>query len=295
MPALSTLPSRLVRGIGIAAVAVPVVVLFAIVASRERDDGNGQAGGPRSNARSTPVTVAYLDVGAGRNMGGRFIWEGAAPPKAPEFAAPFEETRAGGGTRFSHPLLAWTAILDGFGSPRGPERVHGGIDIGVRGLGQMGVMAACPGTVVSTGIDDEYGLHILIDCGDDLSTLYAYLGEAHAKPGEAISAGAMIGVTHAQGGYLHFEIRFSNVPLDPAEFLDFTPPPRPGNAALTPTAPATSRPRSGSGAPATSAATATQARTATPTRPPATPTPVAVAPSPTRPLPTPVATPKSDH
>lgn len=295
MPAISTLPSRLVRGIGIAAVAVPVVVLFAIVASRERDDGKDVAGGPRSNARSTPVTVGYLEVGAGRNVGGRFIWEGASPPKAPEFAGPFEETVAGGGTRFSHPLYSWTAVLDRYGSPRGPELAHGGVDIGVRGLGQVGVLAACPGTVTFAGADDAYGLHILIDCGDDLSTLYAYLGAAHVKEGDSVPAGAMIGVTHVQGGFVHFEIRFSNVPLDPAEFLDLTPPSRPGSAAGTSSAATPSRTRSSGGAPATSAATATQTRAATPTRTRPTPTPLAASPSPGRSPTTPGPTPRPDQ
>ncbi|MED3564485.1 M23 family metallopeptidase, partial [Bacillus xiapuensis] len=54
-------------------------------------------------------------------------------------------------------------------------------------------------------------------------TLYAHLSKILVKPGQKISQGQIIGncgnTGDSQGIHLHFEIRLSGKPVDPAPYL----------------------------------------------------------------------------
>ena len=71
----------------------------------------------------------------------------------------------------------------------------------------------------------SYGYHVIVDCGDGWSTLYAHMSEIRVNPGQKVSAGAVLGISgvtgFTTGEHLHFEIRKNNVPVDPAAYLPF--------------------------------------------------------------------------
>jgi murein DD-endopeptidase MepM/ murein hydrolase activator NlpD len=255
-------------------------------------------------AGAQPTAHPRLTVGA--------LAEGAIalPDEAP--APPSSELRANGGARFSMPLAAFAGIDDWFGTPRQYGMIHGGVDFGLEGLGSLPVRSACNGTVSETGADGPYGPHVTVDCGAGWTTLYAYLGSLSIAVGTAVNPATQIGTSDSEDLFLHFEIRWQGVPVDPADYLALPPrrrpepTPTPAGASGVPTRPRTTT--GGAVAPenpptptpnttaststpgptsprstATSVATASPTATATNT-PTATPTPRAVKPTPKPPV-----------
>ncbi|MGA7987251.1 MAG: M23 family metallopeptidase [Candidatus Dormiibacterota bacterium] len=99
-----------------------------------------------------------------------------------------------------------------------PERHwHSGIDLAAaRGTP---VMATLPGVATVILSATGYGLHVVIDHGGGLSSLYGHLDTVTIASGEYVSGGAVIGTVgssgNASGPHLHFEIRRDNIPEDP--------------------------------------------------------------------------------
>jgi murein DD-endopeptidase MepM/ murein hydrolase activator NlpD len=64
-----------------------------------------------------------------------------------------------------------------------------------------------------------YGLHVIIDHGGGLSSLYGHLDTVVVASGDAVTAGEMIGTVgstgNATGPHLHFEVRRDGIPEDP--------------------------------------------------------------------------------
>ena len=130
------------------------------------------------------------------------------------------------GGRFAYPLANWSAVTDPFGTSRGAGRIHEGIDLGLWSFPSSQVFAACDGTVVRTEwLTYSYGYHVVIDCGDGWTTLYAHFSEIIAVQGQYVTAGTVIGISgstgFSTGEHLHFEIRQFGTPYDPALYLDF--------------------------------------------------------------------------
>jgi murein DD-endopeptidase MepM/ murein hydrolase activator NlpD len=161
------------------------------------------------------------------------------PPPAPP-VTPTEPSTSGGSTTpstgsgpkpgsngiFHYPLAQWHGVSQVFGSARGSGSYHTGIDLDLWGLSHSPVYAACSGTVVDTEyLTYSYGYHIIVDCGGGFSTLYAHLSQILVTPGQQVSWGTQIGVSgvtgYTTGEHLHFEIRQNNVPVNPANYLDF--------------------------------------------------------------------------
>ncbi len=95
---------------------------------------------------------------------------------------------------------------------------HSGIDLAApQGTP---VMAALPGSVHVVVSPAGYGLHILMDHGDGLSTLYGHLSRTVVIDGDRVAAGVLIGAVgstgNSTGPHLHFEIRRDGVTEDPA-------------------------------------------------------------------------------
>ncbi|MGE0598652.1 MAG: murein hydrolase activator EnvC [Dehalococcoidia bacterium] len=210
---------------------------------------------------------------------------------------PPSELRSAGGKRFSLPVKAHAGIEDYFGTPRLYGMRHAGVDFSLVGLKDIAVNAACAGSVESTGESPELGLHIIVDCGDDWSTVYGFLESVSAEKGSVVKPGESIG-GGSPGEHLHFEIRYQGEPVDPQGYIDIPPKVLP-TATPTPTSTPSPTPRTkptsvsggtaGPGAPAT--ATATPKFTPTPTdTPTVTPTPT-ITPTPTW-TPTPTRTPR---
>jgi murein DD-endopeptidase MepM/ murein hydrolase activator NlpD len=157
------------------------------------------------------------------------------PPPEPD-PTPVAVTRPGGGTsvgappssggRFSLPLGAWRGVSDPFGVYRGEGRIHEGIDLDLWGLWSSPIFSACNGVVIKTEyLTYSYGYHVVVDCGDGWTTLYAHMSAIHVTPGERVSQGTQLGVSgvtgYTTGEHLHFEIRYFGAPVNPADYLGF--------------------------------------------------------------------------
>lgn len=136
---------------------------------------------------------------------------GAAPPAAGGFVAPVSGAR----------------ITQGFGctafpfEPHDaacPERHwHSGIDLAAA-LGTP-VHATRAGIVTVLVSTTGYGLHVVIDHGGGLTSLYGHLSEVAVSSGDHVMTGALVGAVGSSGNstgpHLHFEIRRDGVPEDP--------------------------------------------------------------------------------
>jgi murein DD-endopeptidase MepM/ murein hydrolase activator NlpD len=140
--------------------------------------------GLRADGVAGPATLAAL---------------GAPPPRSP--------------LRFGAPVAA--APGDGFG-PRG-DVFHTGIDFPAP-TGTP-VRAAGAGCVRFSGVDDGYGLLVVLAHSAGVTTWYAHLSRIDVRPGACLAAGAQVGAVgatgHATGPHLHFEVRVRDAATDP--------------------------------------------------------------------------------
>lgn len=102
------------------------------------------------------------------------------------------------------------------GCPSG--HIHTGVDLGAP-LGTP-VHAALDGVARVVVSATGYGLHVILDSGDGLTTLYAHLDSATVHDGDEVAAGDLIGQVgstgNSTGPHLHFEVRRDGIPEDPA-------------------------------------------------------------------------------
>ncbi|MCP3973126.1 MAG: peptidoglycan DD-metalloendopeptidase family protein [bacterium] len=107
-----------------------------------------------------------------------------------------------------HPILGYT-------------RMHTGVDM-TAPLGQS-IRAGAAGSVVIASTYGGYGLTVIIDHGGGMTTLYAHQSRVFVIAGEQVDAGEVIGEAGssglATGPHLHFEVRLSGTPVDPADYL----------------------------------------------------------------------------
>ena len=94
---------------------------------------------------------------------------------------------------------------------------HSGIDLAAaRGTP---VRATLPGLVIIIVSATGYGLHVVIDHGGGLSSLYGHLDTVLVTSVEFVVAGQVIGTVgssgNATGPHLHFEIRRDGIAEDP--------------------------------------------------------------------------------
>lgn len=68
-----------------------------------------------------------------------------------------------------------------------------------------------------------YGVHVLVDHGDGLTSLYAHLTDTQVAVGQTISKGEVLGVSgstgRSTGPHLHFEVKRNGVSVDPMTLL----------------------------------------------------------------------------
>ena len=110
------------------------------------------------------------------------------------------------------------------------QPLHTGIDIASPNA-QVGtpVTAFMPGKVIYAGeIWWGYGKHIIIDHGNNITSLYGHLDKIFVYPGEEIKddkqvIGLMGSTGWSTGPHLHFEIRVFGIPVNPRTFLQGNP------------------------------------------------------------------------
>jgi murein DD-endopeptidase MepM/ murein hydrolase activator NlpD len=125
------------------------------------------------------------------------------------------------GARITQPFGCTPLVIEPYDPMCATRHFHSGIDLAVsRGTP---VHATLAGTCQV--IDDRtgYGLHVVVDHGGGLSSLYAHLEAVTVQSGELVATGQVIGLVgstgNATGPHLHFEIRIDGVPQDPQLFL----------------------------------------------------------------------------
>jgi len=154
--------------------------------------------------------------------------EALAAPEAPPMTAVAEP--AGPVTR----LIAFNAPVrnHGINSPFGLRRLpgqaarnHEGVDIAApRGTS---VYVAAEGLVLRTGYDPAgYGRFVEIRHPNGMSTLYGHLSRLDVASGDAVEAGARIGLVgstgRSTGPHLHFEVRRGARQVNPVKVMGRT-------------------------------------------------------------------------
>jgi murein DD-endopeptidase MepM/ murein hydrolase activator NlpD len=124
--------------------------------------------------------------------------------------------------------LAWPVqgeITSSFGMRVHPtfktKMMHSGIDI--RAPRGTPVQAGGPGEVIYAGWLRGYGQIIIIDHGNDLSSVYAHLASLSVSEGDGVKRGQIIGTVGSTGtttgAHLHFEVRLNGEARDPMRYL----------------------------------------------------------------------------
>jgi murein DD-endopeptidase MepM/ murein hydrolase activator NlpD len=178
---------------------------------------------PDGAAQRGDVIGRVLD--AAHDVTVRAVLDGQKLDTASLLRAALDGVSAAGGA-WTHPVEG-AAVSQPFGcTPYSMEpidracpsgHIHTGIDLAV----PMGtpVHAALDGiahiVVSSTG----FGLHVIVDSGDGLTTLYAHLQSVEVGDGDGVAAGDVIGhagtTGNSTGPHLHFEVRRDGIPEDP--------------------------------------------------------------------------------
>lgn len=102
---------------------------------------------------------------------------------------------------------------------------HTGIDIAnAQGLVGDPITPFMNGTVIFEGEKSwGYGKHIIIDHGNNLTSVYAHLNRIYVYKGQEVKIGDTIGTMGSTGWstgpHLHFEIRVYGIPVNPRVFL----------------------------------------------------------------------------
>ena len=114
------------------------------------------------------------------------------------------------------------AVTSSYGWRSG--RPHNGTDIDLE-TGDT-VRAAWSGKVRYAKYNDGgFGNLVIIRHQNGLETFYAHLSKMIVAPNQEVKAGDPIGLGgntgHSYGSHLHFEVRFYDAPMDPAQVIDF--------------------------------------------------------------------------
>ncbi len=103
----------------------------------------------------------------------------------------------------------------------GRQRYHSGLDIGVD-YGDP-VRAADGGRIINSGWIQGYGYTIIIDHGNDISTLYGHNSQLVVSEGQYVRKGQTVALGGSSGDstgpHVHFEVRQGGSPVSPWNYL----------------------------------------------------------------------------
>jgi len=112
-----------------------------------------------------------------------------------------------------------------FGESSLYQLFHTGIDIAnPDGLIGDPIIPFMEGVVIYAGETARgYGKHVIIDHGNNISSVYAHLDRIYVYNGQKVKIGDVIGkmgsTGWSTGPHLHFEIRVYGIPVNPEEVL----------------------------------------------------------------------------
>ncbi|MGN0638805.1 MAG: murein hydrolase activator EnvC family protein [Huintestinicola sp.] len=106
----------------------------------------------------------------------------------------------------------------------GSSDFHKGIDINKPGCAGEPIVASAAGTVIrASNTGNGYGIHVLIDHGDKISTLYGHMSSCCVNVGDEVAQGQTIGYIgctgYAYGNHCHFEVRVNGETVDPLNYV----------------------------------------------------------------------------
>lgn len=127
------------------------------------------------------------------------------------------------------PVVTWPTkgvITLEFGESDWPYQIfHTGIDI-ANPYGKQGdpITPFINGKVIYAGeIFWGFGKHIIIDHGNNITSLYGHLSKIFVYPGQEVKSGQVIGLEGSSGWstgpHLHFQINIFGIPVNPRTFL----------------------------------------------------------------------------
>lgn len=103
----------------------------------------------------------------------------------------------------------------------GTSRFHAGLDVGAEE--GTPIVAADSGTVIVSEWYGGYGNAIIIDHGNDITTLYGHCSQLYVPVGQTVQKGQLIAAVGSTGlstgPHLHFEVRIKGEPSDPVAYL----------------------------------------------------------------------------
>jgi murein DD-endopeptidase MepM/ murein hydrolase activator NlpD len=112
-----------------------------------------------------------------------------------------------------------------FGNRRSPWapnlEFHGGIDIAAA-VGSP-VHAPAPGTVIFAGRHPEFGVLLLIDHGQAITSLYGHLSRLNVAVNQRVERGSLLAWSgntgRSSGPHLHYEIQVNGQPVNPHTYF----------------------------------------------------------------------------
>lgn len=127
-----------------------------------------------------------------------------------------------------HNSIAWPAtgvITLRFGESSMYQLFHTGLDIAnAEGVVGDSITPFMDGTVIYAGETFlGYGKHVIIDHGNNITSVYAHLDRIYVYKGQGVHIGDTIGAMGSTGWstgpHLHFEVRVFGIPVNPEVFL----------------------------------------------------------------------------
>ena len=122
-----------------------------------------------------------------------------------------------------------TRMSSGFGYRRDPFTRRGAMHQGLDFKGPTGspIYSAAKGKVAFVGRKAGYGKVVEVNHGNGMMTRYAHMSKFHARVGQEVAAGDLIGAIgstgRSTGPHLHFEVRINDRAVNPRKFLETAP------------------------------------------------------------------------
>ncbi|MBO5879739.1 MAG: M23 family metallopeptidase [Clostridia bacterium] len=200
--------TKTVYGIVIAALCIAAIVIGIVAANNQKDDTLMQEP-PTQNEEQPPID----------SPNGTENEEKPEEPKKPQknsFLSPVSGTVT----------KAHSLSVPVFSSTLEEWRIHTGIDIGTED--GASVFAAFDGEVCAVTSDALLGCTVVVDHGSGVKSYYSNLedNDLIARVGTLLKAGDLIGEVGdssiselAEEPHLHFEVKVSDVSVDPLEYI----------------------------------------------------------------------------
>ena len=140
-----------------------------------------------------------------------------------------EDYAPGTSQGFIWPCPTVLNMTDGYGNRTideegGSSDFHKGIDITKPGCAGEPIVAAASGTVITaSNTGNGYGIHVVIDHGDKIATLYGHMSSCCVNVGDEVKQGQTIGYIgctgYAYGNHCHFEVRVNGQHTNPLNYV----------------------------------------------------------------------------